>query len=211
MKAKVQQIFLIFSILAFFIMCTACGTKEDKIYCEEWGDVASRSEMAYMYMSNNSSNNTKTEEKMLDDFTALKNGNTKSLVNIQFGDKIDKNLYEVGGCIGQICEYRLKHSEDYNITYEFEGEGNGFSGFVVWLSYGSYFGINFGEDTIEKFIEVFGEPDFLGERNDMASSNMCAEWYFEKATLTIREDAGRIFMLTYRATNKSSANNNNKL
>lgn len=196
MKSKIQKLFFVFLLFVMVALCTAYVKEEPVIYCEEWTEVAARAEAK----DARASDIPEQEDGQASDvFTALKSGDIKSLVGVQFGDKLDNDLFEVNGCIGRSCEYRMKDTDDYGITYEFDGKGNCFSGFVIWMGYGNSLGIRFGEDTIGLFTDALGEPDFYGERNDMSSLNMCAEWHFENATLTIREDAGKVYMLTYRA------------
>jgi len=132
------------------------------------------------------------------EFAALKNGDTKTLVGFDFGDAFDYDLLDINGSSGDIIEYRLKETENTNLFYRFEGEGHRFSGFSIWWGKGTYFGINFGEDTLDVLTDAFGEPDFYGEQKDWNAGKV-AEWYFEKATLSVREKDGKIYMLLYTA------------
>ena len=142
-----------------------------------------------------SSNDTKSEcavsdksnQNINEDINSLiylKDGNTKKLVGLTFGDEFNYNLFDSCGSADESYIYLLKNSTDDGLRYFFNGRGNRFSGLTAYGGSGNFFGINIGSDTIEKVINVLGEPNELKTASDYGVDS-CATYLFNTATLEI--------------------------
>lgn len=126
----------------------------------------------------------------------LKNGDTKQLVGLAFGDEIDYEAFDVSGYAKGTVMYRQKEPESDGLNFFFDGKRNGFSGlYTSWD--GNFFGINLGEDTLKALIPVFGEPDTYEAGDD--ENEEYAVWHLKEADLTARIVEGKIRGLDYMA------------
>ncbi len=139
-----------------------------------------------------------SEEALSEDVVqALKNGDTEYLVGVPFGEEFDYDLYEDLG--GEGC--RRKETEyDWYLRYLFEGEGHRFSGFSIGSGGERFLGLDLEKCPASVFVKAFGEPDTC-EKTDLAWEGgvLSADWYFEKAVLTVQEYEGYIKDIEYRA------------
>ncbi|MCL1917531.1 MAG: serine/threonine protein kinase [Peptococcaceae bacterium] len=136
----------------------------------------------------------------------LKEGNTKSLVGYDFGNKADDKVENTGkkGQGGEVYLYKeeiflLKDRANDDLHLFFSGEGNTFN--ALGCGKGDFFGIEIGVDTMIKFRAMFGEPSYSGWS---LQGFLFAAYEFEKATMTIEFDeekrASKIF---YRMSDKN--------
>jgi|GEM_PF-2743601 len=114
----------------------------------------------------------------------LKDGNTEELVGLAFGDEFDYGLFDIGGYSNGHPMYRLKNATDDGLRYFFDGQGHRFSGLAAYGGSGQFFGINLGEDTLEKVTGILGEPDEF-EKAGNANDDSRATYLFKTAELDI--------------------------
>lgn len=115
---------------------------------------------------------------------SLKEGNIYDLVGFHGGDAIDEEKVEKTGAYlngGEI--FVLKEEENKDLLLFFWGPNESFSGLGAHQK-GNFFGINIGEDGLQKVKDVLGEPDIYQEKDDMNGTPL-AIYYFEKASLYI--------------------------
>lgn len=129
-------------------------------------------------------------------FLLLKNGTTKPLVGFAFGDEFDYERFNISGHADGSELYVLKNSAYDGLNFSFNGKGKGFCGLSVSWE-GSFFGIQLGEDRLDKLVSILNEPDTYETRDSM--EGIFAVWYFEKASLTVRIKDGVIRTVEYRA------------
>lgn len=128
--------------------------------------------------------------------TAMKSGDTESLVGVPFGEEFDYDLYERerDECL------RKEPIYDRYLRYLFDGEGHRFSGFSISSSGESFLGLNLEKCPASVFVKAFGEPDTC-EKTDFprGGSMLKAGWYFEKAVLTVEDYGGYVGKIEYNA------------
>ena len=133
---------------------------------------------------------------------AFKNGDTESLVGVAFGEEFDYDVYYYGGhSSGSDTHQPKERVFGWTMDYYFEGKGHRFSGFGNRKGGEEPFlGIRFGETSASIFVKAFGEPDVCKEvDNGWGKGTLSADWYFEKAVLTVLEKEGLTVELKYKA------------
>lgn len=129
--------------------------------------------------------------------TAMKDGDTESLVGVAFGEEFDYDVYEnMGGNIGRPKELVF----EYSLEYLFEGKGHRFSGFSISQGENLFLGIRCGKTPASIFVKAFGEPDHCEALDDDPENVvLSADWYFDKAVLTVKEREGCVNAVEYKA------------
>ena len=133
---------------------------------------------------------------------AFENGDTESLVGVAFGEEFDYDVYYYNGHSSGNDTHQPKEPVfEWTMDYYFEGKGHRFSGFRNREGEEEPFlGIRFGETPASIFVKAFGEPDVCKEvDNGWGKDTLSADWYFEKAVLTVVEKEGLIVELSYKA------------
>lgn len=136
----------------------------------------------------------KSEKTLSEDVVrALKNGDIKFLTGIEFGEKFDYDRYSMHGNNEYYAKGALRTDRLY---YFFDGKGHRFSGFSYSYTDGckSFLGIE-ARDPVSILLEAFGGPDACEEWYE----GLRADWYFEKAVLTLYESDAEIRKIEYKA------------
>lgn len=100
--------------------------------------------------------------------TALKNGDTETLVGMVFGEPFDYELFEKAGwgyIDGADITFYHRKDRDEDLTYLFEGEGHRFNSLQTSSWEGRFFCLELGKDTRETVKDLFGNPDETGMAN----------------------------------------------
>lgn len=138
------------------------------------------------------------EDEVTRNLLLLQNGDTKPLVGLSFGDVLDYDGYKICGWSSTEVWYRREDCAYGDVGLIFGGKGNGFSGMIIY-SDGNFCGIILGEDTVDTFTEVLGEPDTWEEESHGNETSHWAFWNFENAVLSVRIDNGKVGGVKYRA------------
>ena len=138
------------------------------------------------------------EDEVTRNLLFLQNGDTEPLVGLSFGDVLDYNGYKIYGWSGTEVWYQRENCAYGDVGLVFGGKGNGFSGMIIYSS-GNFCGIILGEDTVDTFTEVLGEPDTWEEESRAYETSRWAFWNFENAVLSVRIDKGKVSGVKYRA------------
>lgn len=129
----------------------------------------------------------------------LQNGDMETLLGISFGDRIDYTRFECcgSGRFGPLyCE--IDAQEGSRAYFFFQGKGHGFGGLEVTNMNLGFLGLDQGEDTLERLIDLFGEPDEI-DVNEKHDSIATATWNFEMASLNVVIRNGYISGVEYMA------------
>ena len=126
-------------------------------------------------------------------FTFLQHGNTKPLVGVAAGEKIDYDIFRFD-YYGN--SYQRKQPMNPDLHYYFEGEGGGFSGLCMsWA--GDFWGIQVGSDYMGKIRQILGEPDEY--KTDLRDSGvMWMHYTYEQAALSIKIQEGKAVSVDYQ-------------
>lgn len=143
------------------------------------------------------------EDEVTRNLHLLQNGDTKSLIGLSFGDALDYDGYTICGWSDTETWYRREDCAYGDVGLIFGGKGNGFSGLKI-SGNGNFFGIILGEDTVDTFTEVVGEPDTWEEEAYGNETLHLAVWNFEDAVLSVRIKEGKARGVEYCA-NKNIA------
>lgn len=143
------------------------------------------------------------EDEVTRNLHLLQNGDTKPLVGLSFGDVLDYDGYKISGWSytesGTETRYRREDCAYGDVDLIFGGKGNGFSGLkILWG--GNFCGIILGEDTMDTFTDVLGEPDTWEEESDSYETSRWAVWNFEDAVLSVRIKEGKVRAVKYLAS-----------
>lgn len=139
------------------------------------------------------------EDTTAQNLLCLKNADTRALVGLSFGDALDYDGYEMRRWSeDEVCYYRQESCAYADVGLVFGGRGNGFSGLKQYWS-GNFFGIILGEDTIDAFTDVLGEPDTWEEKASGRETALWAVWNFEDAMLSVRINEGKVRAIVYLA------------
>lgn len=141
---------------------------------------------------------TLEEDEVTRNLHLLQNGDTKPLVGLSFGDALDYDGYKIYGWSGTETWYRREDCAYGDMGLIFGGKRNGFSGLIIY-SKGNFCGIILGEDTVDTFKEVLGEPDTWEEESDGYETSRWAVWNFEDAVLSVRIKGGKVRAVKYLA------------
>ncbi|MDE7266074.1 MAG: hypothetical protein K2N89_01250 [Lachnospiraceae bacterium] len=123
------------------------------------------------------------EDELTKNMRYLKNGDTKPLVGLSFGDKIDYDKYHVTGWVDGMMYYRFRDGSYEDKNFLFAGKGGGFSGLYAFS--GDFFGIALWEDSLEKLTDILGEADMTEEKRN-GKKVVWARWQFETASLAVK-------------------------
>ena len=138
------------------------------------------------------------EDTIAKNLLCLKNADTRALVGLSFGDALDYDGYEILSRSEDEVRYRREACAYGDVGLVFGGRGNGFSGLKQYWS-GNFFGIMLGEDTIDAFTDVLGEPDTWEEEASGSETVLWAVWDFEDAMLSVRIKEGKVRAVKYLA------------
>jgi len=137
-----------------------------------------------------------SESSLEQNFMLLKNCDTKALVGFDFGDDIDTERVEAVEDI-DVESFNLKDGRYSDVVLHFTNMGNTFFAMATY-NIGDFFGINVGEDKLEKISEILGEPDKYEEHDDM-DGLPSALYDFGKALLFIgMAEDGTISKILYK-------------
>lgn len=126
-------------------------------------------------------------------FTFLQHGNTKPLVGVAAGEKIDYDIFRFD-YYGN--SYQRKQPMNPDLHYYFEGEGGGFSGLCMSWE-GDFWGIQVGSDYMGKVMQILGEPDEY--KTDLRDSGvMWMHYIYEQAALSIKIQEGKAVSVDYQ-------------
>ena len=129
--------------------------------------------------------------------TAMKSGDTDSLIGVELGEQFDYNEFrECGKNSGRPKEPMY----GYTPEYLFEGKGHRFSGFSITRIEEPFLGISLGKTSASLFVKAFGEPDRCEvSENAWGEYVLTADWYFDKAVLTVEDREGYVSAIEYKA------------
>ncbi|MDE6435613.1 MAG: hypothetical protein K2L07_15475, partial [Lachnospiraceae bacterium] len=139
------------------------------------------------------------EDEVTRNLLLLQNGDTKPLVGLSFGDVLDYDGYEIRGWANGEAWYRREDCAYGDVGLVFGGKGNGFSGLKQYWD-GNFCGIILGEDTVDTFTEVLGEPDTWEEEASGSETALWAVWNFEHAVLSVRIKGDKVRAVEYLAS-----------
>lgn len=189
---------LLIILCLLLVSVTACGnhsTESDTDYHTEAMHTLSLEETE---TSTTSASAALEEDEVTRNLHLLQNGDTKSLVGLSFGDVLDYDGYKIYGWSGTETWYRREDCAYGDVGLIFGGKGNGFSGLKISWN-GNFCGIILGEDTVDTFTDVLGEPDTWEEKKSGNETESWAVWNFEDAVLSVRINKGKVRGVEYRA------------
>ncbi|MDE6386206.1 MAG: hypothetical protein K2L82_00175 [Lachnospiraceae bacterium] len=199
-KAFIQKIIV---ILTLFYTCTGCRAYDTKMesgtddYAETTheiatvlgeDDAADAEQAAELF--ENPARRDPENAKLL----CLQSGDMKTLLGISFGDRIDYTRFECSGSgrYGPLyCEIGAR--EGSRAYFFFQGKGHGFGGFELTNMNLGFLGLDQREDTLERLVDLFDEPD------EVDAYENAATWYFEKASLKVGIRNGYVSSVEYLA------------
>ena len=129
----------------------------------------------------------------------LESGDMETLLGISFGDRIDYTRFECSGSgrFGPLyCE--IGAQEGSRAYFFFHGKGHGFGGFEVTNMNLGFLELDQREDTLERLIDLFGEPDKI-DVDEKHDSIVTATWNYETASLNVGTRNGYIRSVEYLA------------
>jgi len=133
-------------------------------------------------------------------FRLLKNCDTKALVGFDFGDDFDAERVGEAVAVENTADgesFKPKDEQYSDVVLHFTGMGDTFYAMATYYT-GSFFGVNVGEDKLEKISEILGEPDKYEEHDDM-DGLPSALYDFGKALLFIgMTEDGTISKIVYK-------------
>lgn len=138
------------------------------------------------------------EDEVTRNLLFLKNGDTKALVGLSFGDVLDYDGYTIYGWSDTEVWYRRENCAYGDVGFVFDGKGNGFSGLKLSWE-GNFCGIILGEDTVDTFTNVLWAPDTWEEKASGSETALWAVWNFENAVLSVRINKGKVRGVEYRS------------
>lgn len=141
------------------------------------------------------------DDEVAKNLLCLRDGDTKSLVGVSFGDAFDYDTYVDMGSWKEGRIYHLKDEEQEGPYFLFNGKGSGFSGLVQFggSAGGDFLGIRLGEDSLDKIVDVLGVNTALKGEMTYSVMETWAIWDFETATLSFRMKDGIIQAVEYVA------------
>ncbi|MDE6738101.1 MAG: hypothetical protein K2K07_03285 [Lachnospiraceae bacterium] len=129
----------------------------------------------------------------------LESGDMETLLGISFGDRIDYTRFECSGSgrFGPLyCE--IGAQEGSCAYFFFHGKGHGFGGFEVTNMNLGFLELDQREDTLERLIDLFGDPDKI-DVDEKHDSIVTATWIYETASLNVGTRNGYISSVEYLA------------